>query len=122
VRPVVLPPIKGPASVVAAPIVADGEPHDTDSQLRTEPQYGYPAVLIVVIQKIAVNPAAVASQIHIAPSPVIQAAIDVHCGIGRYGENQRIVGARAGTQVYETLGVREAGPRRGPGTQPDQHE
>ena len=117
VHPVALPPIPGPASVVAAPIVADGETDDTDSQLRAKSQDGYPAILIVVIQKIAVDPAAVASQIHIAPSPVIQATVDVQCGIGRYGIHQRIVGARSGTQMYETLGVRDACPRRGPGTQ-----
>jgi hypothetical protein len=116
VHPVALPSIPGPASVVAAPIVADGETDDTDSQLRAESQDGYPAVLIVVIQQIAINPAAVASQIHIAPSPVIQATVDVQCSIGRYGVHQRIVGARSGTQMHETLGVCDAGPGRGSGT------
>ena len=122
VHPVVLPAVPGPARVVAAPIVADAESHDADSQLRAEPQDGHAPALVVVIQKVAVDPAAVASQIHIAPTPVIQAAVDVQRRIGRYGENQRIVGARSGAQVRDALGVRDAGPSRGPGTHCHQDE
>ena len=112
-HPVVFPPIPRPASIVAAPVVADTERHDADPQTRTELDDGNAAVLIIEEQKITVDPAAVTLPVHIAPSPVVETTVHVQQTVGRQGENQRIVGARPGAQVHQTLGVCGAGPGGG---------
>jgi hypothetical protein len=74
-HPVVLSTVPGPASVVAAPVVADTERHDADSQTRAELNDGHAAVFIIVIEIIAVDPAAVALRVHIAPSPIVETTV-----------------------------------------------
>jgi len=104
-HPVALSTVPGPASVVAAPVVADTERYDADSQTRAELNDGYAAVFIVVVQIIAVDPAAVAFRVHIAPSPIVETTIHGQKTVGRNGEDQRIVGARSGAEVHVTLGI-----------------
>jgi hypothetical protein len=95
-HPVVFSPIPRPASIVAAPVIANAERHDADPQTRTELNDGNAAVLIIEEKKITVDPAAVALKVHIAPSPVVETTVHVQQSVGWQGENQRIVGTRPG--------------------------
>jgi hypothetical protein len=110
VHPIALPTVPWPPCIITAPVIAETECHDSDTQIRSELEYGHATVLVVVVQIIAVDPATVALPVHIAPGPIVETAVDVQRGVGRQGEHQRIVGARSGTQVYETLGVRDTRP------------
>jgi hypothetical protein len=74
-QPIVFSTVPRAASVIAIPVVAHTECHDADPQTGPKLNDGHAAVLIVVIQIIAVNPAAVAFPVHIAPGPVIETTI-----------------------------------------------
>jgi hypothetical protein len=63
--------------VVATPIIANIERHDADSQTGAKLNDRHAAVLIIVIQIIAVNPATIAFPVHIAPSPVIETTVHI---------------------------------------------
>jgi hypothetical protein len=106
-----------PAAIVATPIIADAEGHDTDAELRAEIQHRHTAVLIVVIQIAAVNPAAIALPIDIAPGPIVETAADIEQGIAGDGSDDGIIGARTGPQMHDALGV--CGARRGGSCEPD---
>jgi hypothetical protein len=110
-HPVVFAAVPRPAPIIAAPVIADAERHDADPQLRAELENGHAPALIVVIQIIAVHPAAVALPVHIAPSPIVETPVHIQESAGRNGHDQGIVGARSGAQVHETLGVGGTGPR-----------
>jgi hypothetical protein len=73
--PIALPTVPGPATVVSPPVIANIERYDAESQTGAELDDRYAAVLIVVIQIIAVDPAAIAFPVHIAPSPVVEATV-----------------------------------------------
>jgi hypothetical protein len=84
-RPVALATVPRPTAVVAVPVIADAERHDADSQTRAELKDGYAAVLIIVIEVIAVDPSAIAFPIHVAPRPVIETAVYIEKAIRWYG-------------------------------------
>jgi hypothetical protein len=73
--------------------------------LRAELDDRHAAALIVVIQIVAVDPAAIAFPIDIAPGPVIDTTVEIQQGVGRHGRDQGIVGARSGAQMHGTLGI-----------------
>jgi hypothetical protein len=75
--PIVFSTVPGTASVIAVPVVADTECQDADPQTGAKLKDGHAAVLIIVIQVIAVNPTAVALPVHIAPGPVIETTIHI---------------------------------------------
>jgi hypothetical protein len=77
VHPVIFTTIPRPAAVVAPPIIADAKGHDADAELRAEIEHRDAAVLVVIVQIAAVDPAAVAFPVHIAPRPVIEAAAHI---------------------------------------------
>ena len=109
-HPVTLPTVPGAAGVVAAPVVADAECHDAEPQLTAELKDGYAAALVVVVQIVAVHPASVALGVDVTPSPVIETAVHVQQTVGRYGDDQGVVGTRAGAHMHETLGIRRTAP------------
>jgi hypothetical protein len=76
-HPVVAPTVPGAAVIVAAPVIADAERDDADSQARAELKDRHAAVLVVVVEIVPVDPAAVAFPIHVAPSPIIEATVHV---------------------------------------------
>jgi hypothetical protein len=59
--------------------------------LRAELDDRHAAALIVVIQIVAVDPAAIAFPIDIAPGPVIETTVEIQQGVGRYGRDQGII-------------------------------
>ena len=111
-HPIILSPVPGSPLIVAAPVIADAEGHNADTQTRAELDDGYPAVLIVVVQVIAVDPAAVAFPVHIAPGPIIETAIQRQQTVRRYGHDQRVIRTGTGAQMHGTLGIGVAGPGR----------
>ena len=111
VHPVIFAAVPGPASIVTPPVIADAEGHNADAKLRAEIEHRDAAVLIVVVQIAAVDPAAIAFPIDIAPSPIVETAADVEQGIARNGSDDGVIGARTRPQMHDALGVR--GARRG---------
>jgi len=90
-HPVVAAPIPRTTRVIASPIVAKTEGDDADTQLRAELNDRHAAGLIVVIQIVAVDPAAIAFPIDIAPGPVIETTVEIQQRVGRYGRDQGII-------------------------------
>jgi hypothetical protein len=90
-HPVIAAAIPRTTRIVASPIVAQTEGDDTYPQLRAELDDRHAAALIVVIQIVAVNPAAIAFPIDIAPGPAVETAVEIQQRIGRYGRDQGIV-------------------------------
>ena len=111
-HPVVTPAKPGTTGVIAAPIIAETECHDADTELRTVFNDGHAAALVIVVQVIAVHPAAIAFPIDVAPSPVVDATVQIQQSVARDGGDQRIVGTRSGSKVHAALGVGIGGPRR----------
>jgi hypothetical protein len=105
-HPVVTLAIPRPAGIITAPIIAEAERYDADPELRSILQHRNSLVLIIEEKKRAIDPAAVRPPVHIAPGPVIEAAVDVDQRVRRQGRDQRVIGARAGTHVQYPLGVR----------------
>ena len=110
VHPVIAASIPRATRVVAPPIIAETEGNDADPQLCAELNDRHAAALIVVIQIVAVDPAAVAFPIDIAPGPAIETTVEIQQRIGRDGRDQGIVRTRAGAQIHCTLGIRIGGP------------
>jgi hypothetical protein len=105
VHPVIAPAEPGTARVVAAPIVTQTECHDADAELRTILDNGHATALVIVVQVIAVYPAAIAFPIDIAPSPIVDATVQIQEGVARNGGDQRIVGTRTGSKMHAALRV-----------------
>jgi hypothetical protein len=82
-RPIALAVIPGAPAVITAPIVANTERNDADAKLGAKFQHRYAAAIVIVEKVIAVDPAAIAFPIDIAPGPVIQTTADIQQGVGR---------------------------------------
>jgi hypothetical protein len=110
-HPVIAPAKPGAACVITAPIIADTECHDADAEPRAVFNDGHPTALVVVVQVIAVHPTAIAFPIDIAPSPVVDATVQIQQSVARDGGYQRIVGTWSGPKMHAALGVGIGGPR-----------
>jgi hypothetical protein len=86
-HPIIAPAIPRTPGVVPPPIVAETEGDDAYPQLRSEFDHRNAAALIVVVQVIAVDPAAITFPVDIAPGPVIDAAVEIQQRVGRNGEH-----------------------------------
>jgi hypothetical protein len=76
-HPVVASAIPGACGVIAAPIVTDAEGHDANTQTRTELNDRNAPALVVVIQIVTVDPAAVAFPIDVTPSPIVDTTVEI---------------------------------------------
>jgi hypothetical protein len=111
VHPVITSPIPRPAGVIATPIIAETECHDADAELRSILDHGNAAALVIVVQVVAVYPAAIAFPIDIAPGPIVDTTVQIHQSVGRDGGDERIVGTRSGSKMHMALGVGVGCPR-----------
>jgi hypothetical protein len=113
VDPVRAPRVPGTARVVTAPVIAEIEGDDADPERGADVDHRYPPLLIVVIQVAAVEPAVVALPVHLAPREIVETSIDDQQAARRNAQDNRIVGARARSQVNLTLRVGIARVGRG---------
>ena len=111
-HPIVAPAIPWASGVVPSPVVAEAEGNDAEPQLRSEFYDWNTAALIIGVQVVAVNPAAIAFPVDIAPGPIIQTTVEIQQRVGRNGGDQRIVGTRPGPKVHCPLRVGIGSPNR----------
>ncbi len=108
-HPIALTTIPGTTRVIASPIVADAEGDDADAERGADRQHRHALILIIVEKVVAVDPAAIAFPVHVAPREIVQAAVHVQPGIRRYRGDQGIFRTRAGTKIDDALSVGRTG-------------
>src|SRR5512146_285434 len=88
------------SGVIPPPVLSQTERHDGQAQTGTVVEDRNPSALVVEIQVIGVDPAAIALPVHIAPGPVVQTSVDVDIRVSRKGQNEGVVTARPRAQMH----------------------
>lgn len=106
--------IPGSSGVVPAPVVPYVEDLDTQAEPRAVGEDRHAAVLVIAVEIIGVDPAAISLPVDIAPGPIVHTAIQCYEGAGRYARHQRIVAAGACAKMNHPvrIGARGNGNRR----------
>ena len=85
--------------IIVTPIAADHEADNRDADLCAICRHQYALILVVVLQIIAGDPAAIAKGDDIAPFPSIRAPLDGYLSADRDCGDSRIAAIRSRTQI-----------------------